>query len=138
MRHGIHYNRLGKQYSFNEIAFDPCPAQRSSVCGTSPSRIVVPLCPSQGRHPVIGYHGAVKVVGALSESFPGDWRKPVRSLVLDLFESTSSGPPAEWERERESRVRLRKLNDGRYVDSAILLFGRCILNSGFVLFVKHT
>jgi hypothetical protein len=72
-------------------------------------------------------------------SFLGDWQKPVRSRVFNLFESTtSSGQPAEWERQRESWVRLRKLSGGQYVNWAKLLFGRCILNSGFVLFVKHT
>ena len=42
----------------------------------------VPLCPSQGCRPVNGYRGAVKGVGAFSESFSGDRRKPVRSLVF--------------------------------------------------------
>jgi len=61
------------------------------------------------------------------------------SCVWNLIESTtSSGWPAEWERQRESWVRIRYLSGGRYVDRAKLLFGRCVLNSGFVLFVKHT
>ena len=62
---------------------EPWPAQRSSLCGTSPSRIV--LSPSVLPKVVVQWLATVgrwKGLGVLSESFSGDWRKPVRSLVF--------------------------------------------------------